>query len=44
MTLHTYADLVAEDLDDVADRLNTAIQTTADALRTTAKCFASATP
>ena len=34
MTLDTYADLFDEDLDDVADRLNAAIQTTADALRT----------
>jgi integrase len=34
MTLDTYADLFDEDLDDVADRLNVAIQTTADALRT----------
>jgi hypothetical protein len=30
MTLDTYADLFDEDLDDVADRLNAAIQTTAD--------------
>lgn len=30
MTLDTYADLFDEDLDDVADRLNTAIRTTAD--------------
>jgi integrase len=34
MTLDTYADLFDEDLDDVADRLNAAIETTADALRT----------
>ena len=34
MTLDNYADLFDEDLDDVADRLNCAIQTTADALRT----------
>jgi integrase len=30
MTLDTYADLFDDDLDDVADRLNAAIQTTAD--------------
>jgi hypothetical protein len=30
MTLGTYADLFDEDLDGVADRLNVAIQTTAD--------------
>ena len=30
MTLDTYADLFDEDLDDVADRLNAALQTTAD--------------
>ena len=34
MTLDTYADLFDEDLDDEADRLNAAIETTADALRT----------
>ena len=34
MTLDTYADLFDEDLDEVADRLNEAIQVTADALRT----------
>jgi integrase len=34
MTLDTYADLFDEDLDEVADRLNAAIETTADALRT----------
>lgn len=34
MTLDTYADLFDEDLDEVADRLNDAIQVTADALRT----------
>lgn len=34
MTLDTYADLFDEDLDGVADRLDAAIQTTADALRT----------
>lgn len=34
MTLDTYADLFDEDLDEVADRLNEAIQFTADALRT----------
>jgi integrase len=34
MTLDTYADLFDEDLDEVADRLDAAIQTTADALRT----------
>jgi hypothetical protein len=37
MTLDTYVDLFDEDLDDVADCLNAAIRTTADALRTTAK-------
>jgi hypothetical protein len=30
MTLDTYAELFDEDLDDVADRLNAAIQTAAD--------------
>ncbi|BBY13822.1 tyrosine-type recombinase/integrase [Mycobacterium marseillense] len=34
MTLDTYADLFDEDLDEVADRLDAAIQLTADALRT----------
>ena len=34
MTLDTYADLFDEDLDGVADRLDAAIQATADALRT----------
>jgi hypothetical protein len=34
MTLDTYADLFDEDLDGVADRLNAAIQATADGLRT----------
>lgn len=34
MTLDTYADLFDEDLDEVADRLNAAIENTADALRT----------
>ena len=34
MTLDTYADLFDEDLDEVADRLDAAIRTTADALRT----------
>lgn len=34
MTLDTYADLFDEDLDEVADRLDAAIQATADALRT----------
>lgn len=34
MTLDTYADLFDEDLDGVADRLDAAIQLTADALRT----------
>jgi integrase len=34
MTLDTYADLFDEDLDGVADRLDAAIQITADALRT----------
>jgi integrase len=34
MTLDTYADLFDEDLDEVADRLDKAIQVTADALRT----------
>jgi integrase len=33
MTLDTYADLFDEDLDEVADRLDAAIRTTADALR-----------
>jgi integrase len=34
MTLDTYCDLFDEDLDDVADRLDAAIQSAADALRT----------
>jgi integrase len=34
MTLDTYADLFDDDLDEVADRLDAAIQATADALRT----------
>jgi integrase len=34
MTLDIYADLFDEDLDEVADRLNEAIEVTADALRT----------
>jgi len=34
MTLDTYADLFDEDLDEVADRLDAAIQSTADGLRT----------
>lgn len=34
MTLDVYADLFDEDLDGVADRLDTAIRTTADQLRT----------
>jgi integrase len=34
MTLDTYADLFEEDVDEVADRLNAAIESTADALRT----------
>jgi integrase len=34
MTLDTYADLFDEDLDRVADRLDAAIQATADTLRT----------
>jgi integrase len=34
MTLDTYADLFDEDLNGVADRLDAAIQLTADALRT----------
>jgi integrase len=34
MTLDTYADLFDEDLDEVADRLDAAIQATADAVRT----------
>ena len=34
MTLDIYADLLDEDLDNVADRLEAAIQATADALRT----------
>jgi hypothetical protein len=34
MTLDTYADLFDQDLDGVADRLDAAIQITADALRT----------
>jgi integrase len=37
MTLDTYADLFDEDLDGVADRLDEAIRTTADALRTGSK-------
>jgi integrase len=34
MTLDVYADLFDEDLDGVADRLDTAIRSTADELRT----------
>ncbi|MCW2588488.1 MAG: site-specific integrase [Mycobacterium sp.] len=34
MTLDTYAYLFDEDLDEVANRLNAAIESTADALRT----------
>jgi len=34
MTLDVYADLFDEDLDGVADRLHTAIRSTADQLRT----------
>jgi hypothetical protein len=34
MTLDTYTDLFDEDLDEVANRLNAAIESTADALRT----------
>ena len=34
MTLDVYADLFDEDLDGVADRLDTAIRSTADQLRT----------
>jgi integrase len=34
MTLDVYADLFDEDLDGVADRLDTAIKSAADALRT----------
>lgn len=34
MTLDTYADLFDEDLDEVADRLDSAIRSTADGLRT----------
>jgi hypothetical protein len=34
MTLDTYADLFDEDLGEVADRLDTAIKSAADALRT----------
>jgi hypothetical protein len=34
MTLDVYADLFDDDLDGVADRLNIAIRTTADQLRT----------
>lgn len=34
MTLDVYADLFDEDLDNVADRLDTAIRITADQLRT----------
>jgi integrase len=37
MTLEIYADLFDEDLDGVADRLDAAIQATADALRTAPK-------
>jgi integrase len=37
MTLDIYADLFDEDLDGVADRLDAAIQATADALRTASK-------
>lgn len=37
MTLDTYADLFDEDLDEVADRLDAAIQATADELRTASK-------
>jgi hypothetical protein len=32
MTLDTYADLFEEDVDEVADRLNAAIESTADGL------------
>jgi len=38
-TLDTYADLFDADLDEVADRLNAAIQTTADGLRTASKAW-----
>ena len=34
MTLDVYADLFDEDLDSVADRLDAAIRSTADQLRT----------
>jgi len=34
MTLDVYADLFDEDLDDVADRLDAAIRSAADPLRT----------
>jgi hypothetical protein len=34
ITLDTYVDLFDDDLDEVADRVDAAIQTTADALRT----------
>ncbi|WP_424051921.1 hypothetical protein [Mycobacterium sp.] len=34
MTLDVYADLFDEDLDGVADRLDTAVRITADQLRT----------
>jgi hypothetical protein len=44
MTLDTYADLLDEDLDEVADRLYTSIQTTADALGQRTKPSASAMP
>jgi integrase len=37
MTLDFYADLFDEDLDEVADRLNAAIQVTADGVRTASK-------
>jgi integrase len=37
MTLDVYADLFDEDLDGVADPLDTAIKSTADALRTAAE-------
>jgi hypothetical protein len=37
MTLDVYADLFDEDLDSVANRLDTAIRSTADALRTASK-------
>jgi integrase len=37
MTLDIYADLFDEDMDGVADRLDAAIKSTADALRTATK-------